>query len=90
MPRICPHSFLCLGAAYVPILLSEVEQDQRPSGNGDREPIVVGSGLCDCQGERAYTVYDLIIMYMTLYLYYSLDVIPVHFRPQLRCMIFRS
>ena len=27
---------------YVPILLSEVEQEQRPSGNGDREAIVVG------------------------------------------------
>ena len=29
------------GAAYIPILLSEVEQEQRPSGNGDREAIVV-------------------------------------------------
>ena len=26
-----------LGAAYIPILLSEVEQEQRPIGNGDRE-----------------------------------------------------
>ena len=26
-----------LGAAYVPILVSEVEQEQRPRGNGDRE-----------------------------------------------------
>ena len=26
-----------LGAAFDPILLSEVEQEQRPSGNGDRE-----------------------------------------------------
>ena len=40
-----------LGAAYVPILLSEVEQEQRPSENGDREAIVVGAGLCE--GERA-------------------------------------
>ena len=47
-----------LGSAYVPILLSEVEQVQRPSGNGDREAIVVGTGLCDGWGERAYTVYD--------------------------------
>ena len=31
------------GAAYVPILLSEVEQEQRPSENADREAIVVGS-----------------------------------------------
>ena len=46
-----------LGAAYIPILLSEVEQEQRPSGNGDREAIVVGAGLCDDEGERAYTAY---------------------------------
>ena len=45
------------GAAYVPILLSESEQEQRPSGNGDREAIVVGAGLCDSEGERAYTAY---------------------------------
>ena len=44
-----------LGAAYIPILLSEFEQEQRPSGNGDREAIVVGAGLCDGEGERAYT-----------------------------------
>ena len=50
-----------LGTAYVPILLSEVEQEQRPSGNGDREVIVVGAGLCDGEGERAYTVYDPIL-----------------------------
>ena len=50
-----------LGAAYVPILLSEVEQEQRPSGYGDREAIVVGAGLCDGEGERAYTVYDPIL-----------------------------
>ena len=47
-----------LGAAYVHILLSDVEQEQRPSGNGDREAIVVGAGLCDDEGGRAYTVYD--------------------------------
>ena len=46
-----------LGAAYVPILLSEIEQEQRPSGNGDREAIVVGAGLCDGEGERAYIAY---------------------------------
>ena len=44
-----------LGAAYIPILLSEVEKEQRPSGNEDREAIVVGAGLCDGEGERAYT-----------------------------------
>ena len=46
-----------LGAAYIPILLSEVEQEQRSSGNEDREAIVVGAGLCDGEGERAYTAY---------------------------------
>ena len=46
-----------LGAAYVPILLNEVEQEQRPSGNGDCEAIVVGAGLCDGEGERAYTAH---------------------------------
>ena len=46
-----------LGAAYVPIFLSEVEQEQRSSVNGDREAIVVGAGLCDSEGERAYTAY---------------------------------
>ena len=46
-----------LGAAYVPNLLSEVEQEQRPSGKGDREAIVAGAGLCDGEGERAYTAY---------------------------------
>ena len=44
-----------LRAAFIPILLSEVEQEQRPSGNGDREAIVVGAGLRDVEGERAYT-----------------------------------
>ena len=29
----------------------------RPSGNGDREAIVVGAGLCDGEGEHAYTEY---------------------------------
>ena len=46
-----------LGAAYIPILLSEVKQEQRPSRNGDREAIVVGAGLCEGEGERAYTGY---------------------------------
>ena len=35
-----------LGAANVPILLSEVEQEQRPRENEDCEAIVVGAGLC--------------------------------------------
>ena len=45
------------GAVYIPILLSEVEQEQRPSENEYREAIVVGAGLCDGEGERAYTAY---------------------------------
>ena len=62
--RICPSSSSALwplGPAYVPSLLSEVEQDQTPSGNGDREAIVVGAGLYDGEGERACTVYDHIL-----------------------------
>ena len=46
-----------LGAASIPILLSEVEQEQRPSGNGYREAIVVGAGLCDGERVRAYIAY---------------------------------
>ena len=38
-----------------------MKQEQRPSGNGDREAIVVGAGLCDGEGERTYTVYDPIL-----------------------------
>ena len=59
--RICPifsSASRPHGAAYVPILLSEVEQEQRPSRNRDSEAIVVGAGLCHGEGERAYTVYD--------------------------------
>ena len=69
--RICPISSSAprpLGAAFDSILLSEVEQEQRPSGNGDREAIVVGAGLCDSEGERAYTLYDPIFIYMTPYI----------------------
>ena len=57
VPTISSSSPRPLGAAYIPILLSEVEQEQRPSGNGDREAIVVGAGLCDGEGERAYIAY---------------------------------
>ena len=46
-----------LETAYVPILLSKVVQEQRHSGNRDREAIVVGAGLCNGEGERAYTGY---------------------------------
>ena len=51
--------FCCMNRppANIPILLSEVEQEQRHSGNGDREAIVMGAGLCDGEGERAYTGY---------------------------------
>ena len=47
--------------SYVPILPSEVEQEQRPNGNGGCEAIVVRPGLRDDEGERAYAVYDLIL-----------------------------
>ena len=50
-----------LGAADVPILLSEVEQEQKPSRNVDREAIIVGAGPCDGENERPKTVYDLIL-----------------------------
>ena len=55
-----------IGAAYVPILLSEVEEEQRPSGNGDREAIVVEVGLCYGEGERAYTGYAHISVFRFL------------------------
>ena len=57
-------ALLPLGAAYSPILLSEVEQEQRPSGNEDREAIAVGAGLCDGEGERAYTAYAHIMIFL--------------------------
>ena len=63
------------------ILLSEVEQEQRPSGNGDREAIVVGAGLCDGEGECAYTAYaphfDLFAFRKPFSKHDYLDVIPV-------------
>ena len=52
-----PISSSALRAAHIPILLSEVEQEQRPSGNENRQAIVVGAGLCDGEGDRAYTAY---------------------------------
>ena len=55
---ITPFPLVPCGAAYVSILLSEVEQEQRPSGNGE----------CDVEVERAYTVYDPIFIYMTPYI----------------------
>ena len=61
-----------LGGAYVPILPSEVEQDQKPSGNENSETIVVEAGLCRGEGERAYTIYDP---------HYSFDVFQVELRP---------
>ena len=55
--KVRPLSFRPEKFAHFPILPSEVEQEQRPSGNEDREAIVVGAGLCDGEGERAYTAY---------------------------------
>ena len=37
--------------------LSEAAQEQKLSGNGDRETIVVGAGLFDGENERVYTVH---------------------------------
>ena len=37
----------------IPLLLIEVKQEQRFSGNGVREAMVVAAGLCDGEGERA-------------------------------------
>ena len=50
--------------AYVPILLSEFEQEQRQSGNGEREAIVVGAGLCDGEtsvhtSHRSHIIFSL-------------------------------
>ena len=47
------------GASYIPILLNEVEKEQRPSVNRDNKAIIVEAGLCDGEGERAYTVMTL-------------------------------
>ena len=52
-----PFRLVSRGPLCVPMLLSEVEQEQIPSRNGDREVIVVGAGFCDGEGDRAYTVY---------------------------------
>ena len=49
----------CLGAAYVPAWLSEVRQEQMPNGNQGREAIVMGAGLRDGEGKRAYTIDDI-------------------------------
>ena len=68
-----------LGAAYIPNLLSEVEQEQRPSGNGDREAIVVGGGLCDGEGERAYTGYAPHIIRNVSAKYFSLRLFGIFF-----------
>ena len=62
-----------LGAAYYPILLSEVEQEQRPSGNGDREAIVLGAGLCDGEGERAYIAWLPVTWLNTIWLNFFVE-----------------
>ena len=36
-----------LGAAYIPILLSEIEQEQRPSGNGVYAFDLIAAGLME-------------------------------------------
>ena len=73
---------LPLGAAQIPILLSEVEQEQRPSGNEDREAIVVGAGLCDGEGERAYTRYAPHILRNVSANHFSLRRFGIFFLPK--------
>ena len=41
-------------AAYVFILLGVVEQEQRPSGSGDQETIVVRAGCLNSESKRAF------------------------------------
>ena len=50
-----------LGPLIFPYCGNEVEQELRPSGNGDREAILVRAGLCDVEGDRASNVYDSIL-----------------------------
>ena len=77
-----------LGAAYIPILLSEVEQEQRPSGNGDREAIVVEAGLCDNEGERAYTGYAPHIIRNVSANFFSLRRLGIYFCRNVRRDVF--
>ena len=55
-----------LGAAFVIILLSEVEQEQRPSSNGDHEAIVGGVDVCDGESELARSLHVPHIMIASL------------------------
>ena len=58
---ISPSTPRPLGAAYVPILLSEIEQEQTPSENRDRGAIVLEAGFCDGEGEGGDTIYDPVL-----------------------------
>ena len=49
------------GTAYLPISLSEVEQEYGASNNRHREAIVMGAGLSNGEGERAFTLFDSIL-----------------------------
>ena len=53
-----PHFLYCPAAPWGRLcshLAKRGRTGARPSGNEDREAIVVGAGLCDGEGERAYT-----------------------------------
>ena len=50
---ISPFPLVPRGPLVPLMFLSKVEQEQRPSGNRDREAIVVRAGLCDGECERA-------------------------------------
>ena len=69
-----------LGAAYIPILVSEVEQEERPSGNGDREAIVVGAGLCDGEGSVHTSHMPHIIFSLSEHILDHKGVRPKYFR----------
>ena len=76
-----------LGAAYIPILLSEVEQEQRACGNEDREAIAVGAGLCDSEGERANTGYAPLIIRNVSANVFSLRRSDIFFCHNVRCHV---
>ena len=58
---LCPFDQKNSTYLQPPVPILPREQEQRPSGNADREATVVGAGPCDGEGELAYTVYDLIL-----------------------------
>ena len=62
------------------VTIYQVEQEQKPSENGDREAIVVGAGLCDGEGERGYIAYAHIIFSLSEHILDHKGVRPKYFR----------